>query len=170
MASLLAVATVLGGLAALWYFWDKMRAWLRPTPSAPAPPAPAASAIRDAKIERELWRLEEADRAREEFDVLDKLRLEGFALRDQLKRAPQSRSPRISGPTAPATVPVDNHPGYDVDQWVVKVRVRLKEMNPPELDRYFMSCPLTLTPIERLECYMERIETIIGKIKNRVRH
>ena len=67
-------------------------------------------------------------------------------------------------------VPVDNHPGYDVDQWVVKVRVRLKEMNPPELDRYFMSCPLTLTPIERLECYMERIETIIGKIKNRVRH
>ena len=44
MALLLAIATVLGGLAALWYFWDKIRTWLRPTPSAPAPAAPAAPA------------------------------------------------------------------------------------------------------------------------------
>jgi hypothetical protein len=32
MAAILAIATVLGGLAALWFFWDKIIAWLRPQP------------------------------------------------------------------------------------------------------------------------------------------
>jgi len=54
MAVLLTVATVLGGLAALWYFWDKIHAWLRPTPSAPAPAAPPTPAVPATTTDRPL--------------------------------------------------------------------------------------------------------------------
>jgi len=40
MNALLAIATILGGIAAVWFFWDKLVMWrkpdplLRPTPEA----------------------------------------------------------------------------------------------------------------------------------------
>jgi len=33
----LGIATLIGGIAALWFFWDKVTAWFRPTSVAPAP-------------------------------------------------------------------------------------------------------------------------------------
>jgi hypothetical protein len=38
MAVVLGVATLLGGIAALWYFWDKIAAWFRHAPAIPPEP------------------------------------------------------------------------------------------------------------------------------------
>jgi len=49
MQIVLGIATLVGGVAALWFFWDKVAAWFRPTSAAPAP-----SVTRDTALPQHL--------------------------------------------------------------------------------------------------------------------
>lgn len=123
--------------------------------------------VQDARIAEELRRMEERSRAQEEFNEIDKLRHVGFALREKLRREAPGLA-RPSGSTALATIPPVNHEHFEVSEWLGAVANALRRMKPPELAKYFERCSPSLAPLERLECLIERLETVLTQIQTRI--
>jgi hypothetical protein len=89
---------------------------------------------------------------------------EGRAFRSTYQ--PKKSKP-LGGHTGPATVPVEPYDGFKIDKWSGRVFATLKRMKPPALAKYFMSCDLSMPPLQRLECWLERLERIMTQVQRK---
>lgn len=121
--------------------------------------------IAERRQAEKLLRVEEAERKSELLAQLYSLRDEGSTLRDRITRLPAPPFVPFNGPTAPATVPIDNEDGQDVTRWRESVASLLWSGNKRLAD-HFTGCRPSAAPLERLTCHLERLERVLDELRD----
>jgi hypothetical protein len=131
--------------------WRRLR-----QPASPPPPAGVATVDDSARIKRA-----REEQRLERIRILESYSSEGRDLQRRLGEDPRRRS---AGLPTRADVALLQQDERDVIIWRDKVATLLWNISRGEGD-YFLNCPDAMRRVERMECFLTRLQTIIDRLR-----